>query len=359
MRILDRYLIKEFLLPFFHCSAAFLILFFVVDMFENMDSFIQSKIGIMGCLKYYGYFIPIIYSKMMPFALMLSIIFELGTLGKNNEISGMRAAGISRIRISTPLIFTSLFICFCILILDQMIVPKLQIRYDAFVEEKIEKTDENFFRNLENINYFNEKENHILRIDKLLNKGHYIQGVQAHELDNEGNIERIIRADSGQWIDNHWWFFNGTIDYHNKKGVAGKIDFFTKKEMPYTETPQHLILEKRLISQMNYFEMKKSMLKQYGKNPPANKKVDLLSKLASPFTSFVFCLLVIPFGIRVTKGGMLNALLKSVSLCLLFYALTAIFNIIGKQGFIPPMLAVWCAHVIFILIGSLFLAQKT
>ncbi len=331
----------------------------MVDMFENLDDFLESKIGLLGALRYYCYLLPIIYSKIIPFALMLAVIYELGTFGKNNEISGMQAAGISKFRISSPLICVSLILCFGILLMDELVVPKLQLKFHDFKEVKIEGQFQNRLQGtLQDINFFNQKENHILRIETLQNKGQDLKNIQVHELDSLGNIERVIRADSAKWIDHKWWFFDGTIEYYGKKGVAKTTESYSKKEMPYTESPEHLILEKRLSDQMNYRQLKKSLKKNYGKNLPPAKIVELYSKLATPFTSFIFCLLVIPFGIRVTKGGIMQAVIKGVSLSLLFYGCISLCSVLGKSGTINPFIAAWMPHILFGVIGGELILKK-
>ena len=43
IKILDRYILKEFLLPFMYCSITFFLIYLIADLFEHMDKFIEAS----------------------------------------------------------------------------------------------------------------------------------------------------------------------------------------------------------------------------------------------------------------------------------------------------------------------------
>ena len=82
----------------------FIIIFLLVDIVEHLNYIIDSTIPRFELYRYFLYSVPWYASLGQPMALLLGTVFTLGILHKNNELSAIKAAGISIKRISAPLI---------------------------------------------------------------------------------------------------------------------------------------------------------------------------------------------------------------------------------------------------------------
>ena len=110
MKILDKYILKTFLVPFL---ATFLIVLFVLVMqllWQTFESIAGKGISITFILKFLYYTSLSIIPQALPIAVLLSSIMALGSLGENYEFAAAKSAGISLQRLVRPLIFLTLFL---------------------------------------------------------------------------------------------------------------------------------------------------------------------------------------------------------------------------------------------------------
>ena len=109
--ILDIYLARGFLRIFFASLLVITILFMIVDIFDRAGTILESGASLWTVTQYFFYKIPLSISRVIGFATLFSTLFSLGMLARSQEITAMRASGVSVQRISLPLIGLSLAIC--------------------------------------------------------------------------------------------------------------------------------------------------------------------------------------------------------------------------------------------------------
>jgi lipopolysaccharide export system permease protein len=104
MKIIDRYLIKQFIQTILFGLLAFTLIFVVIDMMENLDDFIDQNVPSMMILQYYLVFMPEIIRLITPVAVLLASLFTAGKMSSLNEITAIKAGGISLYRFMAPLL---------------------------------------------------------------------------------------------------------------------------------------------------------------------------------------------------------------------------------------------------------------
>ncbi|OSY88254.1 permease [Tenacibaculum holothuriorum] len=105
MKILDRYILKSFLVPFF---ATFLIILFVLVMqmlWLAFDNFAGKGLSLTIILKFLWYSTLMAAPQALPIGVLLSSIMSLGALSENYEFAAAKSAGVSLQRIVRPLVF--------------------------------------------------------------------------------------------------------------------------------------------------------------------------------------------------------------------------------------------------------------
>src|SRR5574341_1442980 len=275
VKIIDRYILREFIVPYFYCSFAFFLLYLVGDLFEHMDEFLKAKTSWHDVLRYYIYLSPTIFKHTAPFCLVLSLIYELGNFARHSEIIGMKASGVSPKRIAVPFLLLGLILSFCFFYISESVIPKANIELEALSKTYFKKSDAQNSKSYEDLAYSNAIENYVFYIHKLDLKKNTAQGIQVQHLNPQGSIQKLIRAETGRWLDNEWWLFNGTILRYDDVGdLQDDAESFTKRVVRIQESPQDLIREERASEKMNYPELKDSLLKKFGKKIPAPQSVE-------------------------------------------------------------------------------------
>src|SRR5215510_1202140 len=99
MRLLDRYLLRELLIPFGYCLVGFLILWSTFDLFGELAGFQKLKLAVSDVLLYYAIKTPEILVTILPITFLLALLYTLTNHARYHEITAMRAAGVSLFRI--------------------------------------------------------------------------------------------------------------------------------------------------------------------------------------------------------------------------------------------------------------------
>ena len=142
MKILDRYLIKKFLIILLFNILAFIVIFVVIDLIENLDKFLSFDASFGQVFFYYLYYIPYIIVLTLPISMLLSSLFALGSMAQYNEIIAMKSSSLSLYRILIPLFIMAFLISVLIGIAGETVVPesnraRLDIyRYDIKKESR-------------------------------------------------------------------------------------------------------------------------------------------------------------------------------------------------------------------------------
>ena len=101
MKHIDKYILINFLVIFFLTLGGLLIITILIDVIDHLNKFIDAKIPQSEIINYYYYSLPWFISIGIPISCLISTIFSLGLLQRQNEITAMKSSGLSIFRISS------------------------------------------------------------------------------------------------------------------------------------------------------------------------------------------------------------------------------------------------------------------
>ena len=123
MKIFDLYIIRQFIVTAAFAMLAIIMIFVVIDMMETLDDFIDGNADIFLVLKYYFYFMPEIIKLMIPVSMLLSALFTTGKYSAMNELTAMKASGLSLYRYMAPLLIISFMVSIVSIYFNGWVVP--------------------------------------------------------------------------------------------------------------------------------------------------------------------------------------------------------------------------------------------
>ena len=100
MRLLDRYLIREWLIPFGVCLSGFMLLWIAFKLINELDEF--AGVGAAEIARYYWVTLPGNFFIVVPVALLLSLMYAINQHSRHHEFIAIRNAGIGMFRMSAP-----------------------------------------------------------------------------------------------------------------------------------------------------------------------------------------------------------------------------------------------------------------
>ena len=102
MRLIDRYLIREWLFPFVYCLVGFMVLWIAFDLIAELDEFAEAKLSAGEIAQYYWITLPEHFFVVAPVSLLLSLMYAINQHARQNEFIAIRNAGVGMLRMSTP-----------------------------------------------------------------------------------------------------------------------------------------------------------------------------------------------------------------------------------------------------------------
>lgn len=351
MLILDRYILLKFISTLIFAIVALCVIFLVVNMLENLDSFLDQKAGIEVITKYYLYFFPEILKLLTPVATLLATLFTIGGLSTSNEITAMKSGGLSLYRLMLPLVVFSIVFSCAQLYFNGWIVPEANSRklnIERVYLKKIAQTGavyDLYFRDtpLRNVSmqYYNSeiKEGRLIAIE--------------YFTDNTSpRLTRRIEAQSMNWSDSlDKWQLKNVIDrsFHGTNVVATRLDSVWAD---LTISHGQIMRLQMTPEEMNVEEFREyiDLLQQGGKDV-SKQMIDYHAIFAFPFANFIVVLFGVPFASVRKRGGIALQIGAAMVISFAYMIFIKFSQTLGYSMHIDPIVSAWFANAVFFLAG--------
>src|SRR6201981_1087400 len=136
MKLLDRYVIRNFIQVYLYCIAGFISIWLIFDISDNISTFIDQHVGFLLTIRYYATQVPQILIILLPVSLLLALLFSLGRMSRANEIVSMLTAGVSLPRVLRPLIGMGLLTVAASMALNYSLAPHSELARKTFIDEE-------------------------------------------------------------------------------------------------------------------------------------------------------------------------------------------------------------------------------
>ena len=359
LKKIDQYILKDFFKKLIFTLCSFVTIFLVVDIIDHLDKFIDVSMTKRAMIQYYIYTIPWFISIGLPMALLLSTVFTISIMQKNNEITALKSSGVSLKRLAFPLLICGTIFSILSFIFDNKIVThfyqKRMIIEDKFglnkkIGQNVRKRDiyrqigPNKFLSIQRIQ-FNNQIAHGISIQKIYNQK-ITERFDATKMKWDGNTNKwnVQSYTLRKWKNNKLEFYNSSTD------TILNIDI----------TPLDLTRETGKPEEMNYWELL-DFVKKIKKNGIREPRweVNLHFKTAFACTSFLMILFGLSLSIQNPKSNIAVGIGYSIGIIFLYYAALKFGQTMGYGGILNPFISVWSANIIFCFIGLyLFLKNK-
>jgi lipopolysaccharide export system permease protein len=356
VRILDRYLVREFAWPLLYCFDAFALLMIVIDLFGTLDEFIDFHARLGTVVHYYLISFPEMFVLIMPMSLLLALLFCLSNLGKHNELTAMRAGGVSLLRLSLPLLGIGLAATLTVFAVNEIFVPHVKEQRDALMASLKGRGGRGVLQNFFYANATDLRDWYARRFDT---HSFEMENPEVHDRKPNGTPDFDIYAERARWIDGQWHFF--VADVYDHRENPPLVTHVAETNFPaIKDPPKRMAIEGKSPDQLTSTELRRYIRTQRRAGHTrdlARYEVTYHYRYAFPFTCLIVVLLGIPLGMRVSRSGPLLGVGTALVLVVAFYFLNNITLALGGGGRIPPVVAAWMTNTIFASVGLVLLIR--
>lgn len=350
MKIIDRYILREFLRKFLGSLIFFTILLLIVRFSEKeMGRFINWRMTVKESVLSLLYQTPAFIVQVAPPSVIFATFFSLGRMTQNNEITSMKASGLSLYRVFLPVFIGALMIAFSMIIFNDQ-VASWATRKDSEIKQP-ESSISQITRNV----VFASSGGRVFYIDHMFLNKNTMSNVTIYEFDDKNNVRSWMFAKKATWADSTWQLEDGVIRTFSETGWTDAP--YEQKKITVNEDPKIMVKGTRDLKEMSFMEL--SRLIKYKKAAGQivrRDRVVLHSKLSFPFACFIMALLGAPLFVMFGKSGTAVGFLITMSISFLYWGIAiAVFEAFGNSGKLPPLLACWTANVVFAAVGIVFM----
>ena len=353
MSILSRYVGREFLKLFFLSLSAFIVIYLVVDILDNINNFIIRRVPVSTTANFFLFKVPFIAVQVAPVATLLSSLVTLGTLSRNGELVAMMAGGISLYKPITPIIGISILISIVSFAATESILPYTNQRVKYIKNTMKKRSLVAYFK--QNRIWYRSKDA-IYNIDLLAPERNILKGITIYYLGKDFNLTSRIDAETAEWVEGKWSFHEVSLRKFDD-GEEVTMKRWHKKIIPIPEVPDDFKIVEKRTDEMSCADLRSYIKKIRSEGYDATKYlVDMHAKFAFPFVSLIMPLLGIPFALKTGRAkGIVGGVGISVVISIGYWIMLSFSLSLGHSGVLPPVVSAWISNFTFLMLGIFML----
>lgn len=357
--LIDRYLIREFLTYVGYGLAVTTCLFVIADLFQDIDRYLRMKPSFTTILEHYLYRTPPALYQGLPIVVLLATILLFLTLMRQNELTALKAAGVSLYRVSAPILLLALGFSLAGFLFQETLLPVLNQKGEEVDKIKIRQIVPRYLQKRTQF-WIRSSDTRFFHMDLLDPGSQAIEGITVLEVDRNFQVTNRLDARTARWSPQGWEFRQGIHREFEAKDTIQEIPFTVttlalKEEIRNfleIQKPPEIMSSRELRAYVNRLEETGHRVEKY--------LVELYSKLAFPLIYVIMAVVGIPFALQSPRGGRLIGIGLAILLALSYWVIHSVAISLAKVGLLPPLLSAWAANVIFAGLGfALFFQTRT
>jgi len=367
--ILDRYIARAWLNHFALVVLAFASIYVLAEFMDLFDDIQHNRVKGKVVLHYYAFHLLQILFTVTPIGVLVAVLITLGVLARRNEITAMKAGGISVFRAAGPVIGVGILASLSLYGMQEFMLPQTNKvaamdfnvikgrppqSSDQFDRRWILASDGRFY----NYDYVVERRAHRTGVAAPPGGGQdfTLYGFSIYDVEPRSwQLRERLYSTRASWdgatrtydLERGWRrTMRPRVGYHQfgiervraiGGGPGGEI-----------EAPDYFKREDRPSDTMGFGELRAHIASLESRGfDVAKLKVQLHRKLAFPMVGVIMTILGIPFSFVVARRGALYGIGVSIVIGIVYWACLGTFEALGNNAALAPALAAWAPNLLF------------
>ena len=360
MRILSRYIFREFLVPLVYCLVGFVAIYVLFELFGSFSRIAEAHLPFSVVARYFAGYLSPFFHYLAPAALMLATLYTMWNLSRHSEVTAMRASGISLSAIVRPIVFAAILVAGLVAWVNEAYMPRnaqwaVRLRSARFDRDKAFSA--------EGFSFSNSRGRRIWTVSGLRNEEcSFLQKVRIAVNRPDGEREMTVAADEARFLDGEWWFFNPKVQHYSREGRPAAsptpdLDKLSLRSFPsFDERPEDMVVQNGDIrfgsvsDKLRHIAMNRDL--DAGKR--RDVKYDAWAQALSPLVCVIITLVAIPAGMASGRQSVFTGVVGALSLFFGYEAYIVAMMVLAKTAFVPPVPAAVLPHALFLVLGVFY-----
>ncbi len=362
IKILDRYIFKEMLPPFFLSMTVLLLVLFLNKIFRLADLVISKGASLLSILQVFAYVIPGFLVITIPMSLVIASLTAFARLSSDSEITAMKASCVSLYSMIRPVFFFAL-ICFTVTMITSLaLVPGADAALKAHLFNMVKSRA---MVGIEPGVFNNTFDGVVIYVDKMQSQDR-LEGIFISD-ERSSKEPFAVVARHGKLIADPQ-SLNVTLAMQEGSIHMQPKDDRTYTFMNFDKGNLYLDISSALLQkgapQRNYRDFGTlELIHEIGRLKKENKltypaETELYKRVTIPFACIILGLIGAPLGIRKSRSGKSAGVAIALLVFLVYYIILGSATNLAETNTVRPYLAFLIPNVLMVLVAALFVLKK-
>ncbi len=361
VKILDRYLVREMLVPFLLGLTIFTSILLIVRILKLVELVVNRGVPLGQMLRVFSYILPAFLEVTVPMALLLAILVAFGRLSSDSEIVALRAAGVSLYRLLVPVGVFAIGVAALTLWLSLTARPWGNSHLRTGLYEIVKTRAAAGIK----ARVFNDEfKDLVIYVERIQPASDLLEGILISDT-RDDSMQNTVYAERGRLVTNE---AGNILTLRLEHGGI----YSTDRDDGYQDTRfetyditldlnaalAQLRNRDKDASEMTLVELRAAIAAKKSRGEPAFiELVEAQRKFSIPFACLVFAALGVPLGIQPSRSVHSRGFSLSLGLIFLYYMLLTFGQNLGERGAVPAIVAVWVPNVVLAGVATVLLAR--
>lgn len=350
VKLVDRYIFRKFIGTFTLFFVLLMLIAVVIDISEKLDDFLKNGATTQELIyDYYINFIAYYGNLFSALILFLSTIFFTSKMANNTEIVAILTGGRSFARFTVPYFFGAMVVFLISAAINHFVIPLTNIdrlEFEAkYTAVKDDRRTQQIFRQVEpgHTVYF-------YSFSPERNAGYQF----TYDIFEDNQLVWKLKADYVRYdsVMGSWRLDNWSTRTIHPDGTES-LDKGRRKDTIFSFDANDIVPKLSSTAMMTTPELLKFIEKERlrGSETLNNHIIELNTRTAYPFSSFILVLIAVSISSRKRRGGLGINIALGLILVMMYIFFMQISTTLSTHGSLTPTLAVWTPNIVFALLG--------
>jgi LPS export ABC transporter permease LptG len=365
MRLLDRYLLRELMVPLAYCLCGFLLFWISADLIGELDELRKRSLRAMDILLYYLVRLPEMLVLITPIGLLLALLYALSNHARHQELTAIRSAGVSLWRLAMPYFGVGFVFSLALLLMNEVWVPRSAEAADRILNRYAPVNPTLRAAWVQDVGFTNTRQRRKWFVKAYNLVTHEMRSPHVEWVLDTGTAWDIY-AERAFYLDGGGWGFSNATE-RIFPAIRGAFPTVTQTNLlimaDFDETPEEIESEIKIARLNDFRQARKAQLSiqeilSYRRlHTEDNRRTAMLDtklheRLALPWRAFIVVLIALPFGAAAGRRNVYVGVASSIVICFTYFVLSQVGLALGAGGYVWPLLAAWMPNLFFAGLGT-------
>ncbi len=344
-RILDRYVLREILAPFFLSIAVLTLALFLQKMFRLVEFVMSKGSSLQATGKLLLYILPSFLMLTLPMSLLVGVLTAFSRLSSDSEVTAMKSSRVSLYTMIRPVLQFSFLLFLVTAAIAHFIAPNANF---AFKAQLFEIVKSRAMVGLDQGVFSSTFDGMVVYVDRIKS----LDDMQGIFISDERSQQdpHVITASRGQLITNPenlsvtLVMDQGTVSVQPRQDGSYSFITFDRGKL-FLDINRASLRSRgggRDIDEMDSFALLRSIRSAKAAGQPTQPaEIEIQKRMSVSYACLIFGLIGAPLGIRRTRTGKSAGIALAIGVILLYYLVLGSAENLAQSGALSPMAATW------------------